>query len=286
MKVLLALAVLTTSAVTFAAESREIQDIMYLPNAGTTYGFSTGEYISQKQTGKGNNPDSSTKGYGLSQTLGHSITDRLSLQASLGYLSTQTNPEGSPRTDQKGISDPTVQARFRTVDESFRWDIIGGATIGTGDREQDRSGNFNNLQGGSNLFVGTQIGGKSVDFQWAILGQVQRNMKATTKVSGGPTVKDDEYNSLLIRADILNRLAERSFLRTFAAGNFAEDHDNNFNQATASNTRYTVGTEYQHKLSEDLMLRAGVDYNTINKQTAQIDTNNDWRFRFGANYQF
>src|SRR5690606_11391973 len=101
---------------------------------------------------------------------------------------------------------PTISARFRTMDERFRWDIIGGATISFMDREIDSDNDRNNLQGGHSLFAGTQLGVKTEIMQWALTGAIVHNMKSTTEydVNGGDDVdiEDDANNELLVRGDL------------------------------------------------------------------------------------
>ncbi|MBA2405804.1 MAG: outer membrane beta-barrel protein [Bdellovibrionales bacterium] len=289
MKVLLALAVLATSATALAADNREIQDIMYLPNTGTTYGFSTIQITNGEE--KADAGDTETTGYNLTQSIGHSFTDRFLLQADLSYADFESDDDsvGGTKTNQTGISDPTISARFRTMDESFRWDVIAGATLGFVDREQDSDGDLNNHQGGSSLFVGTQFGGKSESFQWAILGLLTHNREATVDVDGLGDVDLDANNELLTRLDVLSRLGDKSFLRSNVAANFAEGYEDDQSPSqefAAPETTYSIGTEFQHLISKDLMLRAGVDYSIANRSSGQVDDITAWNFLGGANYQF
>lgn len=286
MKKFIALAVVASATASFASDNREIQDIMYLPNAGTTYGFSTGTYTKRTiEAAK----DTDISGHGLSQTFGYALTDRLSLEGSINYANLEYET-GEDTTEQTGISDPTVGARFRTMDESFRWDILGGATISLGDKELDDDG-FNNYQGGSSLFAGTQFGGKSPSFQWALTGLLTHFMERTTDIDGFAKIEQDSTNGLLLRADILNTLGEKSFLRSNVAANFAEETESDdtspgvdFSEDSA--TTYSIGTEYQHKMSTDFLLRAGVNYASINQDTSNNDDDTVWNFLAGANYQF
>ncbi len=288
MKKLLALAVLATATTAFAADNREIEDIMYLPNTGTTFGFTTAEMT--KGEIKQDAGDTDISGFELSQTIGHSFTDRFSLAGSINYVNQEEDVEDADTQEVTGISDPSVSARFRVMDESFRWDVLGGATIGIGDRVVDEDLNENNLQGGNGLFAGTQFGGKSESFQWAILGRLSHNMTRTLAIET-PTADTDvdleATNDLLLRADFLATLGEKSFLRPFISAEFNEalesEDDVEFQGPTTINT---VGAEYQHKLSPDLLLRAGVNYSIVNLDSGNIDDYNVWNFLAGANYQF
>ena len=283
MKVLLALAVLATSATTFASE-RAIYDIMYLPTTGTTYGISEAAYL--KNDVESDAGDTETSGYGLTQTIGHSFTDRLSVAASLGYGDFEQDPDVGAKTEQSGITDPTIIARFRTLDETALWDILGGALISIGDSEQESNGDTDNLQGGHALFVGTQYGSKTESFQWAVLGLLTHNMERTTDISGFGDAEQDANNELLVQGDILNKLAEKSFLRSFVSANFTEELKSDDVANNAPITTYAIGTEYQHLCSKDLLIRVGVDYSMSNYESSIVDSDNTLTGRIAANYQF
>ena len=283
MKKFIALAVLATATASFAAS--DIYDIQYLPAAGTTYGFSTGEYF--KGEIETDNGDAEISGPRFVQTIGHSFTDRLSLSASLNYQDLESDPDGGSKSTTSGISDPKVEARFRMMDEAFRWDLVGGAVVSLGDSEVEEDGDSDNLQGGHSLIIGTQLGVKSESFQWSILGQLTHNMESTTDYDGFGKLDDDSHNELLVRGDILNKLAEKSLLRSHLSIDFTEGYDDEEgDESAAPLTTYEIGTEYQHLLSQDLLLRAGVDYQMLNTSSAQIDNISAWLFRVGANYQF
>lgn len=293
MKKFIALAVLATTAA--HAADRNIYDIMYLPKAGTTYGFTDAALTKGKVESDAGDED--FDGYAVSQTLGYSFSDRFTVSLALNYASIQGDPEGGEKYDlQKGISDPTAQARFRMMDENMQWDILGGATISLMDQETDVSASGrednDNLQGGHSLFIGTQIGAKAENFQWAISGIFTHYLESENKVktAGNPDVKikDDAHNELAVRGDILNKLAEKSYLRSFVSVDFIESFkdDQVPKNETAPVTAYTVGTQYQHLLSQDVLLKAGIDYSTVNVSTGQIDDYTIWTYTVGANYQF
>jgi|GEM_PF-5722718 len=290
MKRFIALAILVTTSSSYGA-SREIYDLMYLPNAGTTYGFSTGQYVSAERESD-QLGDLDVKGFNLSQTIGHAFSDRLSLEGSIDYTSLQSDPEGGEKFDSsKGISDPSVQLKFRAIDEKFRLDLIGGATVNFMDREVERDGDTNNVQGGHSLFGGAQIGVKADAFQWALGAAIVHNMKATTEfetASGDVEVEDDANNELLVAGNILHKLTEKSILRWDLSARFTESYEDDLNPAneTPPQTVYSVGPEYQYMASQDLLLRAGVDYQTFNSRSGQIDDADAWNFLLGANYQF
>lgn len=295
MKKFIALAILATTA--SHAADRNIYDIMYLPKAGTTYGFTDFSY-GEGEIKSDDDGDEDIDGYIISQIIGHSFTDRLSLNLSLNYANITSNPEDGKEHDfSKGISDPTLSARFRIMDEALQLDFLGGATISLADKETDVNSTFDksdydNLQGGNSFFVGTQFGAKSENFQWALTGLFTHKFKAENEYKvagiGDFTIKEDAHNELNLRGDILIKLAEKSFLRSFISVDFVESFDDDQEPANkfASMTTYTIGTQYQHLLSQDLLLKAGVDYATINARSGQVDDNKTWTYTIGANYQF
>ena len=294
MKKLIALAILATTA-SHAAE-RSIYDIMYLPKAGTTYGFTDVSYNDREIKSEDGAEDSD--GYVISQTIGHSFTDRFTLNLSLNYANIEGDPEGGKKYDyRKGVSDPAIGTRFRLMDEALQWDLLGGAKISLMGKETDVNPaanrfDYDNHRGGNSFFIGTQFGAKSENFQWALTGLFTHNFKAENefKVAGSHslTIENDAHNELNLRGDILNKLAEKSFLRSFISVDFVESYEDDQDPASeiASMTTYTIGTQYQHLLSQDLLLKAGVDYSTINVRSGQVDYYKSWTYTIGANYQF
>lgn len=284
MKALLAVVVLASAATVYADTTRSIYDIMYLPKAGTSFGFSEVEYSRDRTEFKGTDSKTVIKGFGFDQTVGHSFSDRLSAQASIGYGS-YTSKTGSTEFDIDGLTDLNLSAKFRTMDEKYKWDLIGGVVAGLADSEVESNGDTNLAQGGSSVFLGTQFGSTFNGMQWAVLGQYKHNMKATTDVPGGE-VEDDANGEFLLRADVLNKLAEKSFLRSHLDANFTETFEDDANGETVASTKYTLGTEFQHLCKANLLLRAGVDYSMVNHDANIVDNHSVWAFRLAANYQF
>ena len=130
MKKLIALAVLATTTIAHGAE-RDIFDIMYLPTTGTTYGFTEGILVNGSFEGETFEGD--VTGYGLKQTIGHSLSDKLTVQGEINYLSQTADVDADGidtfTQDKKGLSDPTFTARYRLKDEAQMLDVIGGAKI-------------------------------------------------------------------------------------------------------------------------------------------------------------
>jgi hypothetical protein len=293
MKTFLALAVLATSAASYSA-SRDLYDLMYLPNAGTTYGITELAYVKGEFEGKtaGFNFDGDVKGYNFSQTVGHAFTDRLSLQATLDYTKQDADTDvsglGSQTGTTKGLSDPTISARFRVIDEDFRLDILGGGVISLGDQETDTETNgdseINNRSGGHSLFVGAQLGQKTESFQWSFASILDYNLEGTVDVDG-ETEDFDSSKDLSFLADALFKVAESSFIRPFASVEFTEQVElDNGEEETAPSTVYELGGEFRHLISKDVMLKASLDYTSTNQ--ASFDDFTYWTFMAGANYQF
>jgi hypothetical protein len=290
MKKLLAVAVLATSTAAFAASDRAIYDIQYLPNAGTTYGQTNWNWSQQKI--KADSADVKTDGWMLSQVIGHSFTDRLSVQAGINYTDMTADPDGSKKVDQTGISDPNITARWRVMDENWRLDIIGGADIGLGDRKADLTSGQpkNNYMGGSDLFLGAQIGQRWDNIQWAVSGQYTNYMKSTTDVTGTSSdLKTDSHGAWTLRADLLDKLSEKGYLRSHLTNMYTDKADAKLagtNQDVAPSTMWELGTQYQHMCSVDFLAYAGVDYRRIAQNTGDQDSNNTWIYTLGARYQF
>jgi len=288
MKVFLILAVLSLPALS-KASNRDIFDVMYLPSAGTTFGISDAAYLNRKQTGKSGNMDTDISALGINQTVGHSFSDRFSVSASLNYIDATIDPDVGSDVEVRGISDPTFLSRFRLMEEGdLRLDLIGGALLSLGDSEIKSSGNTDNRQGGHGLLVGAQVGQKKENFQWSILGQLTHNLERTYDFPFG-NADIDSNNDLFIRADILNKLGEKSFLRSFAAVDFRgslESDDTTPQTINASSTDYELGTEYQYLCSKDFLARVGVDYGDNNSNSGDLKSDRPWTFRVGATYQF
>ena len=292
MKKLAVLITLILSTGIEAANDRDIYDLMYLPEAGTAYGSTYLGFGQQKLEAQNSDNDFEVDGFQLSQTLGYALTDRFSLELDLDYADIEGDPEVGEKYDAaKGLSDPSLTARFRTVDEAFRWDLLGGALINFQDREID-DGDRNNVQGGHSFFVGTELGTKTETVQWLVGAFLIHNLEAETEVKtdlGDGTLEEDSNNELLVRTALHHRLHEKNFLQWSAQGRFTEEVGNdqeNLIGKTAPQSNYEFGLEYQYAASEDLLVRLGGNYQIFNTQTGQIDDYNGWNGYLGTSYQF
>lgn len=292
MKKLAALITLALSTGIQAANDRDIYDLMYLPEAGTAYGFTTFGFGQQKLEADDSSNDFEADGFQISQTLGYALTDRFSLSLDLDYADIEGDPEVGDKYDAaKGLSDPTLTARFRTVDEAFRWDLVGGVLVNFQDREID-DGDRNNVQGGHSFLIGTELGTKTENVQWLLGAFLVHNLEAETDVDVAGfdgTVEEDSNNELVIRTALHHRLHEKNFLRWSAAARFTEEVGNDREALfgkEAPESNYQFGLEYQYAASEDLLVRLGGNYQIFNTQTGQIDDYYGWNGYIGANYQF
>ena len=274
------------------ANDRDIYDLMYLPEAGTAYGFTTVGYGQLKRESD-DLGDIDFDGFQIDQTLGYALSDRFSLQLNLDYTKIDADPDGGSKYDAvKGISDPSLLARFRAVDEAFRLDFVGGARINFQDREVKRDGDTNNTSGGHSFIIGPEVGTKSENVQWFAGAYLVHHLKAETEYStgfGDATVEDDSYNELVARTSLLHRLHEKNMLRWSAEGNFSGEVGNdreNIIGKTAPSTLYDFGLEYLYVASEDMLIRVGGNYQIYNTRTGQIDEFQGWNAYLGANYQF
>ncbi len=286
MKKLITIALLaTTTSVAFAAD-RAIYDIMYLPNAGTSYGFTDLNLESREI--EADSGDDEIDGMRLSQTIGHSFTDRFTLNANFNLYDGERDPENGSSTDEDGLSDLGVNARFRMMDETIQLDVIGGVQLAIEDSEIESNGDVDNrfTSGGNQMNVGLQVGEKAGDLQWAVLGRFIHAFERSLDTSGGD-IDLEPRDAVQVRADLLNKLAEKSLLRSHFTVDLIEETElENGNNFQGSQTNYELGTEYQHIVSQDLLAKVGIDYRMSNYESADVDSDTAWILHVGANYQF
>ena len=188
----------------------------------------------------------------------------------------------------KGLGDLGLGGRYRLMDGSLQVDLLGEFRLSTGDNETDDKSNgdseSNNKNGGHVVEFGTQVGQKLSGYQWALAALYKRNLKGTADDNSTKT-DFDAFNSYELRADSLMGLSEITFLRTYLDVTIQDRYeDENNDEVNASSTQYKLGAEYQYMISQDLMVRGGVNYTTTN--TSRVDDFNYWSVLAGANYQF
>jgi hypothetical protein len=284
MKFLLAICLIAFATVAVASD-RAIYDLQYLPNAGTTYGFSELGLSQGRVKVESFDYTVDYQAWVVKQTIGHAITDRLSISANANFthVDSESDFAGTKSTDStKGISDPTISARFRALDESLRLDFTGDVTIGTGD-STTKGHETNNKQGGNSARFGAELGVKQDGLQLTGIAQLNHSAKSTSE-SDGTESKDDAHNEFVFGGAALIKAAESSYLKGSLTATFADEYDGSDDSTTSSSTLYTIGAEYQHVISKDLLARVGVQW--LNGHADQIESYNLYTLIAGANYQF
>ncbi len=293
MKRFLALAIAVSAVSAHAVSDRAIYDIMYLPKVNTKYGITELGMQDRDIKGEGSTRDVDIKGWGVKQDIGFALTEKLTVNLHMEYLNAEIDQEGGSSFDQEGVTDPVASGRFRLMDEDLKLDLIGSLlmSIADGKIKTDNTGiisDMNNLQGGNAVSVGAQVGQQKENLQWAFLAQYKRNFEREYDIDN-EDVKYKSNNDFFFRADLLNKLAEKSFLRSHVSTNFEERLDNKtsgYSDLFTPKTVYKLGTQYQHLCSSDLLLRGGVEYAIENSNNGQFGSDRAWTFSVGANYQF
>jgi hypothetical protein len=289
MKLFVAICLLVSATVSLAAD-RAIYDLQYLPNAGTNYGISNLGLASGTQ--ETSLTDSKITGWVINQEVGHSFTDRFLLSADLTFQHIDANTDvDSPGVSDvnattKGISDPSINGRFRVMDEALRIDVVSNLIVTYGDSKTEGS-QTNNSQGGDSISLGVEAGQVTDTFQYVGTASINRVFEATDKTDG-VTTKDDAHNEYLLGAAGLFKIAEASFIKGILSAEFVDDYEDNdttdTSGDTASSTTYTVGAAYQYLVSSNLIVQAGLNASSIN--TAGVDSYHLYILTVGAKYQF
>jgi long-subunit fatty acid transport protein len=281
MKRFLALSLVLVGANAMADSTRSIYDLMYLPQAGTAYGITDARYSDWRLMDRGTKVD--FKEYNANQTLGYSLTDMFSLSARIGYDRFKNE---DANTVNKGVTDPVINARLRLMDGDYRLDILVEGLISLGDEIIESDGDGNALSGGHQLAAGAQFGQKQKDWQWSVTGLVRRYFESNqeNRTPGGIDIESDAHFGVDLAADILGRLSETSNLRAYMTTNIEQGYDDDQNLENGQSSMHLVGLEYQYVISNDLLVRGGINYRWVDTQHIQqydaISPN------VAANYQF
>lgn len=267
------------SSMAFAAE-RSIYDLMYLPQAKTSFGFS--EIATKKGELKIKSNESEFSTFQVRQTLGHALSDNLAISTQLNYVTQdqESDLKGPDDSEMSGISDPSFKARYRLHDEFFRWDIIGDLRVKTGDRKIDGS-DANNKSGSHAVSIGTQFGTLDEYMQWAIDARFTRNLEQTVKYDGDKITNDGRNEYLLGGSLLYKLLDENSFIKSFASLNF-QDTSEGFD----ASMDLLVGVEFQHLFTPDYLFRVGGEYGSQDIDDKTIDSFTTFGIYLAANYQF
>lgn len=268
MKSLALASVLAISASAFGAADSSLNDLQYVPNAGTKFGSSQLTHL--KYDGGENNA--------FNQRLGYSFTDKLFTEVALSY-SFNGNDSG-----YDALGDIVFNGRFRMMESAGnRFDLIGGVSISPEDSEIDGD-KGNNFSGGHALRIGAEYGNKTNERQWSFGAYYVHNFKATTDFDGSEE-EADAHGTLSFAGNVLTRLGEHCFFKTTAGVQFTQKYDTDgegYEYETSGQTLYNVGGEYQHFLSSNLYLNIGATAFIYKTET----TGASMLYAAGANYQF
>lgn len=270
MKLLVASTVLALSASAFAAPDSSINDLQYLPDAGTIFGSTQFAHAKFDQ-GKGN---------ALFQAVGYSVANNLFLDLGLAYSHIDAGSN-----EFKGMNDIAVNGRYRLNTTANRFDLVGGITVSPGKSEVDGD-EGNTFTGGHTVKVGAEYGNKTAERQWSVGAYYTYLLesKEEDKVQD-ETYDSDAHGQLGFAANLLTRIHENCFFKTFGSVDFESKYDSESSSGdteTAAQTQWQLGGEFQHLISKDLYINAGV--------TAQLDGDSSegasMLYNIGANYQF
>lgn len=292
MKRALAIALICLS--TEVVSDSNIYDIMYLPKAGTTYGITEVSSISGRS--ELDELDGDLSGYNLKQVVGHSLSDRFSMNITVNFLRFDQKIEDKRNnidyvSERSGLQEPGVNIRYRAIDTDFRLDFFGTAFISYGSAETETTNKptqsyteTSSNEGQHAILVGTQMGQKYGMSQWAFGLAYQRNMGGTIKDNN--TNRDfDPSQELSTKIEAQRSLDESTMVRALVGVLFQEKV--NFENG-ASYRDYTrdmiLGAEFLHTFSEDVMIRAGGELHQLRFGT--YDKYNYGIFTLGCNYQF
>lgn len=270
MKSLALASVLAISASAFAADNSSLNDLQYVPNAGTLFGSS--QLSHQKYTVGEDNA--------FFQKIGYGITNNFFAEVGLEYSFTG-NGDG-----YDALGDIVFNGRYRLMESSGnRFDLIGGVSISPEDAES-KGDKGNNFSGGHAVRVGAEYGNKTNERQWSFGAYYTHLLESTTEYGGSDEDKDDAHGMLSFGGNLLTRLGEHCFFKTFAAVNFIQKYDvenDAFGDYEVSGTTvWNYGGEYQHFLNSDLYLNIGAQA----LRAGESESVTVMKYTAGANYQF
>lgn len=282
-----AIMVLFLSSSVFAAPDRSINDLQYLPNQGTIFGETKVRYQKFSDTYfdvLGEKIKQRNKIFGYYQAIGYGVLNNFSLRFETYYRDGEFE-NGDNKTKSRGMSDLNFTGRYRLLDGEQRLDVIADIFISPGDGKSKRNGNSNAYSGGNTLGVGMEYGVKKASHQWSLNALYFYNGEKKTKQKeedGTSTLKYKAHSSFRFTGNLLTKLGEHSYIRNKVSAEFVHEYDTNFEYKFPGSSFYVLGSEYQHLLSRDLYLKAGLDAVMHgNGQSSVIMI-----YHVGANYQF
>lgn len=299
MKRFLALSLLVVGTNAFADTTRNIYDLMYLPKAGTAYGFSElaygyGQATLFDESSRTDIADVTRTQYSFRQTVGYSLMNNLSLQAAIDYGgdTLKVDAKGGASLDDQdssGVSDLDLLARYRLVDDTSKWDLLVGGSASFGDsKSPNGSKDGNRMTGGHSATAGVQYGSMMGGNQFAAGLRYTHFFEATDKTAGVKT-KSNAHNSVALDLQWLVGIADQLFLVPRGSLSFSESFNDDQGGKTEGLTQANLGAELRYVVSNDLMLRFGLDYvNLENSVADEVEYREDWfvNATVGANYQF
>lgn len=262
MKFLALATTLALSTSVFAASNSSINDLQYLPDAGTVFGTTTFNYLKfSSRDFNGTATDHSTSSGSLvTQNIGYSVMNNFSVSADLVYSNSKSEVNGANESKTTGFGDVAINGKYRVIDAEKRLDIVAKLSVSPGDAEVDSDGDSNGYSGGHALGLGADYGTKKGPYQWSVTAFLNHSFEATTDDKEvDKKFKNDAHNALSLGANLLTQLSESCYIKNFAGIEFTEEYDDNNNGTTTGSTNYTLGSEFQHLVSKDLVVKAGVN---------------------------
>lgn len=261
MKVLAAILLLGVSSLGYTAENSSINDLQYLPNAGTFFGTSSLNYFKASGESFNGTTDirSRTSGPIFVQSLGYSLMNIFSLEAVLSYSDVESKTTGTSATKSSGLGDLGLLGRYRLLDSENRFDLLANLSLSPGKNELKANGDSNGYTGGHSIGLGAEYGLKKGGLQWSFSGNLTHNLESKTedKSTGGVDYKDEAYNELSFAANLLTQIAEKNFFKFSLGANFSEEYEDDEGGTTYGNSSYGVSGEFQHLFSVNFVVRAG-----------------------------
>jgi opacity protein-like surface antigen len=282
------------------ATDRNVWDLQYLPKAKTLYGQTSLTYGSGESEGS-DSLDVDISGWKVSQAVGFSFLDNLLVSARIKNSGTtyEYNGETDAKSHYNGWSDPMVDARFRVMDESLIFDVVAGGVVSTGSAYYSQNGNNNakgendlDFQGGSQLFIGAQIGQKLSNMQYSFLGQLEHFLESDSRYQNMAKDENDAHTNWNFEGSLLNILMENKlFLHSFLGVRFVQKFDvtdkaDDSTYSTAPITEYRLGTGIDYAVTNDILANVGVAYRQLNMNSGTVDDFHVWLWTVGARYQF
>ena len=261
----IALAVLALSATAaFAQSKRDIYDLQFLPVKGTNAGLTDATYTK--------NSYRYAEGMSYNQVIGRSFSDVLFASVAVGYA----DRTGESSYKQTGWSDPSINVKYRLLDDAYRLDIVAGYTQSMGAQEYTNT-TFNNKLGGNSMNLGVNFGQKWETMQWTSFINFNRVDSTTTRDNGKST--SAPYNFYTVGGSVLKNYGMINAVATLKGG---------ISDFMGPDTRSTVGyfsivPEAQYILTSNVLLRASIDFT---RYGVKYNNGETYRYNVGATYQF